>query len=57
MKTAQAVAHGWRPKGLIDISRLAELSGGIRPQGGWWVIPAMTTWTQVAQAKLPPQFD
>ncbi|WBY00558.1 FAD binding domain-containing protein [Ramlibacter tataouinensis] len=52
-----ALEHGWRPKGLLDISRLPELSGGIRAQGGWWVIPAMTTWAQVAQAQLPPQFD
>lgn len=52
-----ALEHGWRPKGLLDISRLPELSGGIREQGGCWVIPALATWTDVLRAKLPPQFD
>jgi CO/xanthine dehydrogenase FAD-binding subunit len=52
-----ALEHGWRPKGLLDISRVPELSGGVRQEGGWWVFPAMTTWAQVTQAKLPRQFD
>ncbi len=52
-----ALEHGWRPKGLLDISRVPELAGGIRQQDGSWVIPALATWTDVLRAELPPQFD
>lgn len=52
-----ALEHGWRPKGLLDISAVAELAGGIREHGGWWIVPALATWSEVARAQLPPQFD
>jgi CO/xanthine dehydrogenase FAD-binding subunit len=52
-----ALEHGWRPEGLLDISRVPELAGGIREEAGWWLFPALTTWTEVARAKLPPLFD
>jgi CO/xanthine dehydrogenase FAD-binding subunit len=52
-----ALEHGWRPKGLLDISRLPELAGGIREEGGWWIFPALTTWSEVARTRLPPLFD
>jgi CO/xanthine dehydrogenase FAD-binding subunit len=52
-----AVEHGWRPAGLLDISRVPQLCGGICEEAGWWIVPAMTTWTQVLQARLPPLFD
>lgn len=38
---------------VIDISRLAELRG-IREEESHWRIGALTTWTDVVRAKLPP---
>jgi CO/xanthine dehydrogenase FAD-binding subunit len=40
---------------VLDISRLAELRG-IRDEGRNWRIGALTTWTDVARAALPPVF-
>lgn len=52
-----ALEHGWRPAGLLDISRVPELGGGIREEDGWWILPALTTWTDLTRAQLPPLFD
>lgn len=43
--------------GLIDISGLSDLSGPVISDGTWWTIPAMTTWTALANLPLPRQFD
>ncbi len=52
-----AIEHGLRLDGFIDISAVTELRGPIRCIGNSWVIPALTTWSAVISAKLPPQFD
>ncbi len=49
--------NGTRPAGLIDISGLPELSGPVRSDEYWWTIPAMTTWSALANMTLPRQFD
>jgi CO/xanthine dehydrogenase FAD-binding subunit len=41
---------------LLDITRVAGLSG-IRQEQGAWRIGATTTWTQVVEAQLPAAFD
>ncbi len=41
---------------IIDISALADLRGIVATDRGWR-IGALTTWTAVAQADLPPLFD
>lgn len=41
---------------LLDITRVAGLSG-IRQEQGAWRIGATTTWTAVAEAALPAAFD
>lgn len=43
------------PPGALDISGIAELSG-IGPDAGGWRIGAMTTWSDIARADLPPGF-
>jgi CO/xanthine dehydrogenase FAD-binding subunit len=40
---------------ILDISRLGELRG-IRDEGRHWRIGALTTWTDVLRAELPPVF-
>jgi CO/xanthine dehydrogenase FAD-binding subunit len=41
---------------ILDISRLASLRG-IAREGGGWRIGALTTWSDVLRAALPPVFD
>jgi CO/xanthine dehydrogenase FAD-binding subunit len=41
---------------ILDLSRLAALRG-ITADGSGWRIGALTTWTDVARAALPPLFD
>lgn len=41
---------------ILDISRLPGLRGIAQRDGHWW-LPALTTWTDVIEAALPPQFD
>jgi CO/xanthine dehydrogenase FAD-binding subunit len=41
---------------VLDVSRVADL-GTLGPdEGGWWM-PAMTTWSDIREAALPPMFD
>ncbi|MCX7891773.1 MAG: FAD binding domain-containing protein [Burkholderiales bacterium] len=40
---------------VLDVSRLTELRG-IRDEGSHWRIGALTTWSDVARADLPPLF-
>lgn len=41
---------------IVDISALADLRG-VRADDGGWRIGALTTWSEVARADLPPLFD
>lgn len=41
---------------VLDLSRLAELRG-LRAEPDHWRIGALTTWTDVARAALPPALD
>lgn len=41
---------------ILDISRVAELSGVTKTETGWR-IGATTTWTDLVNAPLPPAFD
>jgi len=40
---------------VLDLSRIAALKG-IGKTGGTWRIGAMTTWSEIKNAELPPQF-
>jgi CO/xanthine dehydrogenase FAD-binding subunit len=40
---------------ILDLSRLVELRG-IRDEGAHWRIGALTTWTDLVRAELPPVF-
>ena len=56
---AKAARAGWgdmRHKDVLDISRLPELRG-IAEQGDHWRIGALTTWSELIAAELPPLFD
>ncbi len=56
---AKAARVGWgdmRHKDVLDISRLPELRG-IAEQGDHWRIGALTTWSELIAAELPPLFD
>lgn len=56
---AKAARAGWgdmRHKDILDIGRLAELRG-ISEQADHWRIGALTTWTDLIRADLPPLFD
>jgi len=56
---AKAARAGWgdmRHKDVLDISRLAELRG-IAEQADHWRIGALTTWSELVAANLPPLFD
>ena len=44
------------PVSLLDLSAVAGLRG-IRADGGGWTIGAMTTWSDLLRADLPPLFD
>lgn len=52
-----SIENGARFPGLIDISRIDALGGKIRREGDDWIIPALTTWTDIVTADLPAQFD
>ena len=41
---------------ILDLSGLPDACGVRAVDGGWW-IPALTTWTDLADAPLPPMFD
>jgi CO/xanthine dehydrogenase FAD-binding subunit len=41
---------------ILDISAIADLRG-IRDEGSHWRIGATTTWSELAEADLPPLFD
>ena len=48
---------GRRPRGrVVDLGRIAALRGIARQRDGWR-IGAMTTWSEIARADLPPLFD
>ncbi len=51
-------AHASRPidRPVLDITALPGLRG-VTDDGDAWRIPALTTWTDVAEADLPPVFD
>src|SRR5262245_58059584 len=56
---AKAARAGWgdmRHRDVLDISRIAELRG-IAGQNDHWRIGALTTWSEVIAADLPPLFD
>jgi xanthine dehydrogenase small subunit len=56
---AKAARVGWgdmRHKDVLDISRLGELRG-IREEAECWRLGALTTWTDLMYAELPPMFD
>jgi len=56
---AKAARAGWgdmRQPDILDISRIPGLRG-IEERPDHWRIGALTTWTDVLQAKLPPLFD
>ena len=41
---------------VLDVTAIAGLRDIAEIQGGWW-IGALTTWTDIAEAALPPLFD
>src|SRR4029453_12803169 len=56
---AKAARAGWgdmRHKDVLDISLLRGLRG-VRTEGEHWRIGALTTWTDILRADLPPLFD
>ncbi len=56
---ARAARVGWgdmRQPGILDISAIAGLRG-ISEDASGWRIGALTTWTDVIRADLPPLFD
>jgi xanthine dehydrogenase small subunit len=56
---AKAARAGWgdmRHKDVLDISRIGELRG-ISDQADHWRIGALTTWSELIAAPLPPLFD
>jgi len=56
---AKAARAGWgdmRHQDILDISRVPGLRG-ITEQSDHWRLGALTTWTDVIRAELPPLFD
>lgn len=56
---AKAARAGWgdmRHRDVLDISRINELRG-IAEQNDYWRIGALTTWSELVAANLPPLFD
>lgn len=51
-----AWAHGAAPRQLLDVTKIAEFSGGIEEREAGWFIHPLTTWTQIVRAKLPSCF-
>jgi CO/xanthine dehydrogenase FAD-binding subunit len=51
-------AFATRPvdRAVLDLTALPGLRG-VTDDGGWWRIPALTTWTDLAETALPPEFD
>jgi CO/xanthine dehydrogenase FAD-binding subunit len=41
---------------VLDVTAIAGLRGVTEIHGGWW-IGALTTWTDLVEASLPPTFD
>jgi xanthine dehydrogenase small subunit len=55
----KAARAGWgdmRHADILDISAIADLRGIVEDARGWR-IGALTTWTDLIEAPLPPQFD
>lgn len=52
-----AIENGVRYPGLLDVSRVDELSGPVTRRDGFFIIPSMSSWTALVDADLPPQFD
>ena len=44
------------PEDVLDVTAIAGLRDIAEIQGGWW-IGALTTWTDITEAALPPLFD
>ena len=42
---------------ILDITRIREARGIAESMDGGFRLGALTTWTQIADAELPPQFD
>lgn len=42
---------------VLDVTRIDGLRGASAVDGGGWRIGALTTWTDIAEADLPPLFD
>ncbi len=56
---AKAARAGWgdmRHADILDISAVPDLRG-IAEEPAAWRIGALTTWTDIIRAELPPQFD
>ena len=51
-----ALGEGLPHGDLVDLTRMGELRGIGRTQGGWR-IGAVTPWAEIARADLPPGFD
>lgn len=51
-----ALANGARPEALLDLSRIEDFSPKIEPLQDAWLISPRITWTDIAEAALPPQF-
>src|SRR5206468_1060139 len=52
-----AMENGVPIPGMIDVTRVATLRAPIHETSNGWSIPALTTWSDVIAAELPPQFD
>ncbi len=52
-----ALENGVHIPGVIDITAVQTLRAPIRRAGDVWTIPSLTTWTDVIESALPPQFD
>lgn len=56
---AKTTRAGWgetRHRDVLDISRIPDLRG-IEDRGDHWWIGALTTWSELIKAELPPLFD
>ena len=55
-RTARAAWGAFDRRAILDVSKLSELRG-IEDRGDHWWIGALTTWSDIARALLPPVFD
>lgn len=55
-QTARAAWLQASPRDVLDISGIGELCG-IREDDSGFVFGALTTWTEIGEARLPPAFD